>query len=374
MFQFPVYALLAGSVLTYMWSADTWAYAVSVLAPVSQWFLVHPLPLIPVLFWILLLVVVVVLPLCSWFCVDPYPFTHHELHTHRHAYLRATKCHHHLHVIQHWPPTLSNQALLHLSHQLRDSDHLLEQLSHQHHLCHLPCGCHPALVPVPLPVRPSPPMPLPLDLPILASLLPPIFTFCLPCFGAYIRDGLPRSSPLEGGCGCCVAHTRLACNAQRKSGPQAKAMEMEEECYFCDSKTSTWTRVAVAVPKEFQPGWMWVVACAPCQAAFCCGYPPSSLYTWNKSNHRAKNKITNENDSVCTSCWLAKGGCKCKYPSIGKRHCPFIKHESNSARGGPRPDPPPKTETFNMAPIHDTALGSLQRDPHCHYIRFELCS
>ena len=95
MFQFPVYALLTRSVLTYMWSADTWAYAMSVLTPVSQWFLVHPLSLILVLFWILLLVAVVVLPLCSWFRVDPYPFTCHELHAHRQAYLRATKrCHH----------------------------------------------------------------------------------------------------------------------------------------------------------------------------------------------------------------------------------------------------------------------------------------
>ena len=94
-FQFPVYALLARSVLTYLWSTDAWAYMVLVLAPVGQWFLEHSLPLIPVLFWILLLVAVVVLPLCLWFRVDPYPFTHHELCAHRQAYLRATKrCHH----------------------------------------------------------------------------------------------------------------------------------------------------------------------------------------------------------------------------------------------------------------------------------------
>ena len=80
MFQFPVYALLAMGVLTYLWSADAWAYTMSVLAPVGPWLLAHPLSLIPILFWLLLLVAVVVLPLCSWFRVDPYPFTCHEFH------------------------------------------------------------------------------------------------------------------------------------------------------------------------------------------------------------------------------------------------------------------------------------------------------
>ena len=78
-FQFPVYALLAGSVLTYLWSANAWDYMVSVLTPVIPWFIAHLFPLIPVLFWIMFLVTVVVLPLCSWFRVDPNPFTHREL-------------------------------------------------------------------------------------------------------------------------------------------------------------------------------------------------------------------------------------------------------------------------------------------------------
>ena len=78
-FQFPVYALLTGSVLTYLWSTNAWDYMVSVLAPVILWFIAYPLPSIPVLFWIMLLVTVVVLPLCSWFRVDLNLFTHREL-------------------------------------------------------------------------------------------------------------------------------------------------------------------------------------------------------------------------------------------------------------------------------------------------------
>ena len=122
-------------------------------------------------------------------------------------------------------------------------------------------------------------------------------------------------------------------------------MKKEDECYFCDSRSSTWTRVAVAASKEFQPGQMWVVACDPCQAVFHHGYPPSSLYTWDESNPRAKAKEMDENESVSTSSWLAKGKCKCKYLSVYKSCRPFIKRESNSACGGPLPDPPPKTDS-----------------------------
>ena len=79
-FQFSIFTMVAGSVITYLWSTNIWDYVVAVLAPFVQWFLANPLPLIPVFFWIMLLVAVVVLLLCSWFHVDPYPFTHHELH------------------------------------------------------------------------------------------------------------------------------------------------------------------------------------------------------------------------------------------------------------------------------------------------------
>ena len=70
-FQFPIFTLVAVSVITYLWSADVWDYMVVVLAPFVQWFLVNLLPSILVFFWIMLLVMVVVLPLCSWFRVDP---------------------------------------------------------------------------------------------------------------------------------------------------------------------------------------------------------------------------------------------------------------------------------------------------------------
>ena len=62
-----------------MWSADAWAYMVLVLALVSQWFIEHPLPSIPILFWLMLLVAVVVFPLCLWFRVDLYLYTRHKL-------------------------------------------------------------------------------------------------------------------------------------------------------------------------------------------------------------------------------------------------------------------------------------------------------
>ena len=239
---------------------------------------------------------------------------------------------------------------------LHDMDHTLERLARQHWLGpRLPRGHgHPSSGPRPVPVPPPPP-----DPPLPASLLTPNIPFCLPCFSAYIQDGLPCSSPLEGGCGCCVAHMHFAGHAQCASGPQAKTMKKEEECYFCDSKTSMWTRVTVTALNKFQPGCMWVVACIPCQAAFRHGYPPSSLYTWDESYPRAKGKDMNANESVCTSCWLAKGKCRCKYPSIYKHRQPFIKHQSNSARGGPRSDPPPKNKNLHMALIHDAVLGSL---------------
>ena len=203
----------------------------------------------------------------------------------------------------------------------------------------------------------------PLDSSLPTSLTSPGLPFCLPCFGAYVRHGLPRSSLLEGGCGCCVASTRLTRQAQCVPGPQAKTMKKEEECHFCDSKSHTWTRVAIAASKKSLPGRMWVVACDLCQAAFHRGYPPRLLYTWDESNPRAKDKETKEHGSICTSCWLAKGKCHCKYPSIYKRRPPFVKRTSNSARDEPRPDPPVTAPTLNVIPIHDAAYGSLQNDP-----------
>ena len=181
-FQFPVFTLLAGSVLTYLWSADAWDYVVLVLAPVVQWFLVHPLPLILVFFWIMLLVVVVVLLLCSWFRVDLYPLTRCELHAYCQTYLCATKLCHCFCMACHQPPTLTDQAILCWSRELYDMARALERLCHQHclrpHLPHghggLSSGHCPAQVPAPSPMKPSPR--LGPRLRILPSQLP----FCLP--------------------------------------------------------------------------------------------------------------------------------------------------------------------------------------------------
>ena len=169
-FQFPVYALFAVGVLTCLWSADAWAYTVSVLAPVGPWLLAHPLSLIPILFWLLLLVAVVVLPLCSWFRVDTHPFTRRELRAYRRAHLRATKRRRRFRVIRHPPPTLSDQAISRLLRQLRDNERLYQRLSRQHRLRHLPLGRRRA--PVPAPSRQPPP---------LQTLRSPL-SFCLPIF------------------------------------------------------------------------------------------------------------------------------------------------------------------------------------------------
>ena len=75
----PVFTLVAGSVITYLWPDVIWDTVLVILAPVIQWFHANPLSLIPVFFWLMLLVAVLVLLLCSWFHVDPHPFTHHEL-------------------------------------------------------------------------------------------------------------------------------------------------------------------------------------------------------------------------------------------------------------------------------------------------------
>ena len=75
----PVFTFVAGSVITYLWSNIIWDMGLVLLAPVVQWFRGNPLSFIPVFFWLMLLVAVLVLPLCSWFRVDLHPFTRHEL-------------------------------------------------------------------------------------------------------------------------------------------------------------------------------------------------------------------------------------------------------------------------------------------------------
>ena len=75
----PVFTLVAGSVTSYLWSDIVRDTVLVILAPVVQWFHGNPLSLIPVFFWLMLLVAVLVLPLCSWFCIDPHPFTRREL-------------------------------------------------------------------------------------------------------------------------------------------------------------------------------------------------------------------------------------------------------------------------------------------------------
>ena len=93
-FQFPVLTLAI--VTSLFWSTNTWDYVVLAVASIVQWLLAHLIPLIPGIFWVLLLAAIVFLPHCSWFCDDPYLLTHHELHAYHQAYhLHATKCHHH---------------------------------------------------------------------------------------------------------------------------------------------------------------------------------------------------------------------------------------------------------------------------------------
>ena len=59
---------------------------------------------------------------------------------------------------------------------------------------------------------------------------------------------------------------------------------------------------------------------------------------------------------------MAKAMCECRYLSVYKCQRPFIKHACKSACGGPRPDPPPKTETLHTTPIDDTAIRTIQSD------------
>ena len=115
-----------------------------------------------------------------------------------------------------WPLTLTNQAIMRWSRELHDMARVLEWLCHQYCLgprlprghCGLSPGCRPAQAPAPSPMKPLPP-----------SLLTPAIPFCLLCFGAYVHNGLPCSSPLEGGCGCYVARARFAGHAQCEYGP-----------------------------------------------------------------------------------------------------------------------------------------------------------
>ena len=297
----PVITFIAGSVITYLWSDTMWDVVQVILTPVDQWFREHPLSLIPVLFWLLLLVAVLVLPLLSWFRVDEHPIKRRELRAYTRAYRRATKHRRYVRLTRPQPPSVTDQAILTLARTVDEMARKHTWLARQHRLGHRvpPARGHPSSGPRPVPVSAPHPKPLtpPPNLPLPASLATPDIPFCLPCFGAYVRDGLPRSSPLAKGCTCCMTSTRLARHAQ----------------------------------------------CA--------------------SSHRAKVNDTNKTESTCTSCWLPKGQCHCKYPSISTRCRRFVQRASNSVRDDSGPDPPVTTETLKMAPIHDDALGSLRNDP-----------
>ena len=144
-----------------------------------------------------------------------------------------------------------------------------------------------------------------LSLPLLCWVLKLLFALTIVL--VLMLGDLPLPPSLEGECNCCAAHARIAAgHAKCKFGPHAKSMKREEEYYFCDSKPCNWIRVPIAAPKEFQPGRMWVVACHLCQRAFCLGYPLSSLYTWPKSDPSAKVMETQEEKSVCSSCWMIR--------------------------------------------------------------------